>query len=547
MHQRWSRILGVAIIFAIAAAAYYGLRSKSGNSTDRYGLFDLLNGEKPPLTSSGEGFTPPSKPLLGTREVRHIIQLNEEYAALTKAVVPSVVSLRTSKTVNIQRLQQTNLGAIPQNQRLREPGLGSGVIVTKEGHLITNHHVIGDVDEVEITLHDGRKYPAEFVGSDPQTDVAILKILAPDKPDGKPTVFPALPMGDSDKVEVGETVISVGNPFGLSETVTRGIISNRDRRITDMSVSFLQSDTVINPGSSGGPLLNARGEIIGITTDLFLGQAGLRTWQGIALAIPINDVRHSFEAIMSRSELGRGYLGIVAEEMLPEIASQLNLPPYRGAFVLEVLPRSPAEKAGLKGGDIILSFAGEEIVQGSNLIRSVRRQSPGSDVAIGILRAGVVHELTATIAQRSAEVALEQSTQNPDARISEVAGIKVSAITPEQKQQIGLMPNSPAVVVTAVDPRSDLGRSGSIQTGDLIHEVNRVAVDSPKELYTALDRMPLNRRSLLLVTRKGNYGFVMLVPRVPAQPETGPKPAPKSKSKPTPEENPPPSAENPVS
>lgn len=539
----------MAIIFLIAAAGYYGFQSVSGANADRYGLFDLFKGEKPPLTFSGNGVTPPSKPLLSKSDVRHIIRLNEEFAALTKAVVPSVVSLRTSKTVSVQRLQQTNLGVVPHNERLREPGLGSGVIVTKEGHLITNHHVIGDVDEVQITLHDGRKFPAEFIGSDPQTDVAVLKILAPEDPNGHSLTFKALPMGDSDEVAVGETVVSVGNPFGLSETVTRGIISNRDRRITDMSVSYIQSDTVINPGSSGGPLLNARGEIIGITTDLFLGQAGLRTWQGIALAIPINDVRHSFEAIMSRGELGRGYLGIVAEDMLPEIAAQVNLPAYRGAFVLEVLPRSPAEKAGLKGGDIILSFGGEEIVQGSNLIRSVRQQSPGTEVTIGILRAGELHELTAIMAQRSAEVALEQSTNNPNARISEVAGVKVSSITPEQKQQIGLLPNSPAVVVTSVDPRSDLGRSGSIQTGDLVHEINRVAVDSPKDFYSALDRMPLNRRSLLLVTRKGNYGFVMLVPRVPSTPESAPEPkggAPKPKS--TPNDSPSePVVENPVS
>jgi serine protease Do len=349
-----------------------------------------------------EQYTPAEGPKVNPKDVQVLSALDAEYTRLMQAVLPSVVSITTSRRVSANPAAINPLELFFRRRPIRpqestETSLGSGVIVSKEGHIITNHHVVADKDRIEVQLTDGRVAPAQIIGTDEQTDIAVLKISAPN--------LEPLPLGDSDQVRVGQMVFAVGNPFGLQETVTQGIISAKGRRaMADSGVEFLQTDAAVNQGNSGGPLLNLRGEIIGINSAIFsTSEDG--AWLGISFAIPANVARRALESVLKTGRIVRGYLGVSMLNITPEIARELKLNSAEGAVVTGVLPDSPAEKAGLRSRDVIHRFNGRPIKDMLGLRSHVAETEIGTKVTLGIIREGQGQTATAEIAEAPAPLA----------------------------------------------------------------------------------------------------------------------------------------------
>ncbi len=325
--------------------------------------------------SGGKQYTPAEGPRIDPKDVQVLTALDAEYTRLVAAVVPSVVSITSSRTAQVQDPFELFFGQRPPRG---QQAMGSGVIVSKEGHVLTNHHVVTGMEKIEVQLTDGRRVPAQVIGTDEVTDIAVLKIAAPN-------IVP-LALGDSDVVRVGQMVFAVGNPFGLQETVTRGIVSAKGRRaIADSGVEFLQTDAAVNQGNSGGPLINLRGEIIGINSAIF-STSREGAWLGISFAIPSNVARRALESVLKTGRIVRGYLGVAMGNLTPEIVRQLGLPDANGALVLGVLPGSPAERAGLREGDVIRWFNGQPISDLYALRERVAGTELRGKVELGILR-----------------------------------------------------------------------------------------------------------------------------------------------------------------
>jgi serine protease Do len=298
-------------------------------------------------------FTPVTASRVEAKDVQGLAATDREFTHLIQTVVPAVVSVTTSRRVRVplvNSFDQLFGWSGRTTERTLPAGIGSGVIVSKEGHVLTNHHVIEGSQQFTVQLTDGRSLPAKLIGSDPNVDIAVLQI------DPKDTV--ALPIGDSDKVQVGQQVVAVGNPFGLQETVTRGIVSAKGRALRDSGVEFFQTDAAVNPGNSGGPLINVNGEVIGINSAIY-SQTG--SWAGISFAIPSNVASSTLKTLVKLGHPVRGYLGTHFMSLNPSVAGQLGLNDTRGALITDVVPGSPAESAGLKPGDVIRSYNGRKV------------------------------------------------------------------------------------------------------------------------------------------------------------------------------------------
>lgn len=369
-------------IFIIAALIAFGV----------YRWFEL--GNRLHGHSHSEPFTPAAGPRVDPKDLQVLAALDAEYTRLVQAVVPSVVTITTTRNApNINPslallLQRMGRGNLTQPTH----SLGSGVIVSGEGHILTNHHVIANMDEILVQLTDGRTVPARVIGSDQGLDIAVLKINA-DK-------LEPLPFGDSDSVRPGQLVFAVGNPFGLQETVTQGIVSAKDRAVKDSVVELLQTDAAVNPGNSGGPLLNVRGEIIGINSSIFSSSDG--TWLGISFAIPANLARHALESVLKNGRIVRGYLGISMVDNTPEIAKELGLSDAQGVVIAEVVPNSPAAKAGLKQYDLIRGFNGHSITNFYSLRSHLAEAEVDSKVELRILRGSQEMTIAANIEEAPA-------------------------------------------------------------------------------------------------------------------------------------------------
>ncbi len=509
---------------------------------DRYNVFDFFKGtpisgtigQASPLTApkkagpepdaippefpKSDGMTPvgdetPSagKPLLDTGDLDLLERINNSLATVTEAVIPSVVSIDTTKTVNVREYVPTDpfgfFGYYRNSQRRGQPGLGSGVFISEDGYIITNHHVVAGVDEIQVTTHTGERFEAEWVGSDPNMDVAVLKING-----GEARRFPALSFGNSDAVRAGEMVLAIGNPFGLNETVTRGIISNRQRRLSDAENEYFQTDTVINPGNSGGPLVNIRGEVIGINVALFAGQQDVRVWQGVGLAIPSNGVKEVFEAIVHDQALIRGYLGFELGKLDYYLARTLGLKSLKGALVMDVAKDSPAAAAGLQQGDVIVKINERPISSPEDAIRRVRGMKAGTAAEIGIIRNGTPEILTASVIERPDEAAL---TMRKDIEASGQAmvkalGLKVRDLSPAERDSLGLGEHLSAIIITDVEPGSQAAER--ILPGDLIHQINRDPIFSTADFYEVLGELPKDQVSIIVLTRRGQRYALTLSP-----------------------------------
>ncbi len=430
------------------------------------------------------------------------------FADLVDKVEPAVVTIRSERKVTPQAQQmpfnddlmrQFFGGRVPQmNQAPQvERGLGSGVIIESNGTILTNNHVVDGAQTVKVDLPDKRTFEAKIVGTDPASDLAVLKIEADN--------LPTLTLGDSDKVRVGDVVLAFGNPLGLRQTVTSGIISAKGRQtgLSDGSFEdFLQTDAPINQGNSGGALVNTNGELIGINSQILSPSGGSI---GIGFAIPSNMARSVTDQILKDGKVHRGMLGIGIQDVTSDLAENFGLKEVRGVVVNTVTQGSPAEKAGIKQGDVITKLNGNIISDGNELRNKVAQTAPGTAVTIGIIRNGGEVSATATLGEFHAK---NESPDNPKANADTgngKLGMSIEPLTPHAAAELGL-DGQTGLLVTDVQPGSPADDAG-IAPGDLIVEVNRQAVKTIADMQGALGRSKAGS-ALLLVSRKGQTRFV---------------------------------------
>ena len=462
---------------------------------------------------------PPQTPAMSESVVAPALQLEKAFAAVAAHVKPAVVSVYSERTVKLQSPQFpfpfgdkffhqffgpgfSSPRGQPREYNVPQRGMGSGMIIDKQGHILTNYHVVQDGDKLNVRLADQRRFDAEVVGTDPKTDVAIIKIKGK-VPDDLPTVD----LGDSDALQVGDLVIAIGSPFGLTQTVTQGIISATGRQ--DVGIAdyedFLQTDAPINPGNSGGPLVNMHGQVIGMNSAI---ATSVGQFAGVGFAIPVNMIKTIMPTLLKGGKVTRGMLGVVIQEVNDDLAKQFHLPEARGALVSQIQENSPAAKAGLKVGDVIVSYNGTQIKDTRELRNFVAASNPGARVDIGIIRDGKQQTLTATIGTLTEETAeagagaVEGSKQLAD------LGLTVQALTPQLAQRYSLEKEQ-GVLITGVADGS-IAAMGGLQPGDLIAEVDRHAVTSVQDLQDALDKAKNKNTVLFLIKRKGGSLFVVL-------------------------------------
>lgn len=454
----------------------------------------FLKSEKIEATAS---FTPRTKQALSLSDVEMLSKLNQEYAKLTQAIVPSIVSIDTSGVRTEQLIDYFGRSRI---RSYPTQGQGSGVIVSKEGHIITNHHVIAGQQQIQITLHGGKTYNATMVGEDSLLDIAVIKINSND-------TFAPLKLGDSSLVEVGQLVFAIGNPFGLGETVTQGIISAKERSLSDNQRDLFQTDAAINPGNSGGPLVNLKGEIIGINAAIFSVDKENPSFQGVGFSIPSNDVKEALKQILERGKPIRGFLGVRMRDLDATTRSELNYDENIGSAVYIVTPNSPAELAGLKPGDVILKYQGENIKSTRQLISLVQRSNIDEVVKIQIWRKGETIDIEAMIRE---SVSIQSSKVEPESKdgginldILNTAGIKVRDLSGiEARRGFG------GVVTTMITPNSLA--SGLITPGDLIIALNNAQINNSNEFYKQVAASVPLQDTIIHLIREGQPLRVIL-------------------------------------
>jgi serine protease Do len=428
-------------------------------------------------------------------------------APVVKTVLPSVVNISSSKVVHARAEGMEQMPMDPMFRQFfgengfdvpkdrREKALGSGVIVSPEGYILTNNHVVDGATDVKVTLSDKREFQARVVGADPKTDVAVLKIES--------ERLTPLALGDSSRVEVGDVAIAVGNPFGVGQTVTKGIISAKGRGglgIEDYE-DFLQTDAPINPGNSGGALVNDRGELIGINTAIISHGSGGS--QGIGFAVPVNLARQVMDQILKNGKVVRAYLGILPQDVTPAMAKAFGEKNARGIVVGDVTPNSPAQNSGIERGDIILELNGKPVVDSNQLRMSISMMQPGTSVRLKTLRSGNEREMSVKLAEMPTETAKVNSEQEGGSKALE--GVEVTNLNAQIAQELGLPPGTAGVVVSGVDPASKMAESG-LRRGDVIQEVNHQPVKNVSEFQNAIRKG--GDDPLLLVNRSGRTLFI---------------------------------------
>lgn len=439
------------------------------------------------------------------------------FSSIIDPALPAVVNISSTRMIK----QQNNMpgffsdpffrqffgqqfgGQQQAPQMQREFSLGSGVIVNANGYILTNNHVVAGAQDVQVATQSERIFKAQVVGTDKQTDIAVLKINAAD--------LPTLTLGDSANLKVGDLVFAIGDPFGIGETATMGIVSATKRAMggtIEHYENFIQTDAAINPGNSGGALLDARGDLIGINTAIIAGQNGGGN-EGIGFAIPINMAVNIMNQIVEHGKVVRGYLGVQIEAVTPEIAKAFGLNHGGGALISDVTPDSPASKAGLERGDIIQQLNGQPVQDSGELSVEISEMSPGTVAHLQIYRKGTTLQKDVTLGTLPGN---GQGTATPNGQPGEVLkGMDVQALTPDLAQQLNLPAGISGVVVTQVDPNSDAAASG-IQQGDVIQEVNHKPVHNMAE-YQAAAASVGNQPVLLLVYRQGGNFFVVVQPQ----------------------------------
>ena len=425
------------------------------------------------------------------------------YADAVTIAAPSVVNLYTTKVINkpahplFEDPQfRRFFGDNSPKQKRMESSLGSGVIMSPEGYILTNNHVTTGADQIVVALKDGRETLARVIGSDPETDLAVLKIDLKN--------LPAITVGRSDSIRIGDVALAIGNPFGVGQTVTMGIISATGRNQLGLNnyEDFIQTDAAINHGNSGGALVNDRGELIGINTAILAN--GSEGNQGIGFAVPVTVARNVMDQIIKNGKVTRAYLGVMAQEVTPAIARAFKESEVRGALVGDVTPNSPAEKAGLQKGDIILDVNGKPVNGSAELRMHVSLMAPGTKVQVTVFRDGAQRTLPVTLAEMPTETAKADQPEGGNSEDS-LQGIQVENVNARTARQLGLSATATGVVVTNVDPNSKAVESG-LKRGDVIQEVNHRAVRNTQDFESAM--RSAKDATLLLVNRQGSTMYL---------------------------------------
>ncbi len=437
------------------------------------------------------------------------------FSPVVKKVAPSVVKVFvTSKVKNVsaenplagnpflRRFFGDEFGDDLTGRPMPQPkmhGLGSGVIVTKDGYILTNNHVVDNADEVKVAFNDGREFTAKVIGKDPKSDIAVVKIDAHD--------LPAVEIADSDKIEVGDLVLAVGNPFGIGQTVTMGMVSAVGRGNLGLDYEdFIQTDAAINPGNSGGALIDADGRLIGINTAILSRSGGN---QGIGFAVPVNLARVVMESLVKDGRVVRGFMGVSVQDITPAIVREFDLKETSGALVGGVNPKTPAEKAGLRAGDVITEFNGKPIRDSRHLKLQVAQTRPGETVPLKVVRDGKTKTIQLTVKELpGTELAANKRSDNAEGSSDALDGVGVSDLDAAAKKQLGLPDDVKGALVTHVDPDSTAFEAG-LREGDVIQEINRKPVKTAEEAV-ALTENVKDKRTRLRVWSKGGSRYVVV-------------------------------------
>jgi serine protease Do len=450
--------------------------------------------------------------------IENLKQTGMAFRAVAKQVSPAVVFIRVEKEGSDQghpgmnpfdnplgdeffrrffgAPPGSNGGKLPQPRKHRSVGQGSGFIIAPDGTIMTNNHVVEDASQITVLLEDGRELDAKTIGTDPATDVAIIKIDASD--------LPYLQLGDSNQLEVGDWVLAFGNPFGLSHTMTAGIVSAKGRSGMGLSdyENFIQTDAAINPGNSGGPLVNLDGRVVGMNSAIFSRSGGS---MGIGFAIPINMAQQVRQQLVEHGKVIRGHLGVYIQDLNQNLAESFGLADTKGILVARVIEDSPAEKAGLKQGDVLLTLNGEPVGKTAEFRNRVAMMAPETKIKVGLLRDRKNQTLTVTIGKQEDQPTV--ATGKPGT--SSELGLSLQPLTPELRQQLGYETET-GVLVTDVEAGSPAADAGILR-GDLILEANRTPVSKPDQIMQALTDNP-GKPLLLLVRHKDTTRYLAIKP-----------------------------------
>lgn len=448
-----------------------------------------------------------AEPKIPKEAVELLSKTGQAMAEVVAAVKPAVVNISTTHTVKtsgmstpffndpfFNRFFGEEFGNMRRPREYKQSSLGSGVIVDKDGYILTNYHVIKDADEIKVKLSDNREFKGKVIGKDARTDIAVIKIGSDH--------LPTLSIGDSDKLKVGEVVIAIGNPFGLNQTVTSGIVSATGRAnvgIADYE-DFIQTDAAINPGNSGGALVNVKGELVGINTAIFSTSGG---YQGVGFAIPSAMVKTVMDNLIKHGKVVRGWLGVSIQQITPELAKQFNLKEQKGVLVGDVTEDSPAERAGIKRGDVIIGYNGKDVEDPANLRNMVANTPPGKEVVLRAVHDGKAETVKVTVAELPAE------TQKLQGKIDNVLkGIQVQNITQDLRRNLRLPKQVTGVIITDVEEGSPAG--GILSRNDVIMEINRKSVSNLGDFEKVVSGIRSDQNMLLLIYRDGSTFYVTI-------------------------------------
>ncbi len=485
--------VGTALVLGGSAVAFTVKSASKDDSANAQAPQVKLVVDNQPLPRNGKTFT--------------------SFAPVVKKVAPSVVSVYI--TINAKQTSLRNAPLFDNpffhqffgnqfgqgGQRLYTPpqrGIGSGVIVSKDGYILTNNHVVENADEVKVALQDGREFTAKVIGRDPKSDVAVIKVDAKD--------LPNIEMADSDQIEVGDVVLAIGNPFGIGQTVTMGIVSATGRATLGLDYEdFIQTDAAINPGNSGGALVDAEGRLIGINTAILSRSGGN---QGIGFAIPTDLARGVMTSLINYGKVSRGYLGVMIQNLTPTLAKEFKLKNDHGALVGDVVPDSPAAKAGIKSGDVVLEYNGKPVTDSRHLKLEVASTQPDKTVSVKLWRDGSTKTLDVTLQQLPGSEQVAQagkSGTNPDEHLQ---GVTVGDLNSQLRQELGVPDHLEGAVVTDVEPGSAAADAG-LKAGDVIVEINRHKVKDAEQAVQLTEKQKDPTTLLRVWSKNGSHYLVV--------------------------------------
>jgi serine protease Do len=449
---------------------------------------------------------------ISPESVKTLSGLSEALADVADAVRPAVVNISTTSVVNMEDSPSGDMfndpffrhffgdqfgGGHPgMKRKYKSSALGSGVIVNENGFILTNNHVVKGADEIKVILYDKREFKGKVVGTDPRTDLSVVKIEAKN--------LPTLTLGDSSKLKTGDVVLAIGNPFGLNQTITMGIVSAVGRSNIGLAdfEDFIQTDAAINPGNSGGALVNGSGELVGINTAIFSTSGG---YMGIGFAIPSDMAKSVMDSIIKHGKVIRGWLGVSIQNLTPDLAKSLGIKEKEGALIAGVENSSPADKAGLKRGDLITEINGKKITDATALRNVVASMAPGAKADIKVMRSGKELTITAVLGEYKEKKIVKKTAYN-----NAFKGVTVQELTPSLRDKLNLPEGMTGVVVT--DIASDSPSQGLLQVNDVIEEMDRKAVRSAQEYEAIVSKIGEHDTVLLLIFRDGGSIYMTIKP-----------------------------------